>query len=430
MSFFHSILIFPLLLVATFFSKELNIASEKKNNSINNSIEETPCNKPPNPQATKDFRFLPQENDPIKELKVNLIFLHRPANPAKGIAASKERDADYQKYIDDIIRYMGFQLEHFLYEENPGQCSDVRIDSRIRLDIQKLFIDNSYYWNNENDSCDTGCPYLRNCDWYAAELADSLNAGLTDAEKRINIFFTENETIYERVFKEELPKDLKFSGDCSMGYKTDFDIDARIHMRNEYIGFRNRFWYAEANDVPIETVLKWGYVGAARLLLHEIGHTIFGAGHINNSCNIMNGKYNYNQEHIQDQQLQEAHRVLSTHNMRKYVKPTNGLCHSIITKPNEKINYDLQLWGNLIVPENEILTVTCQLRMSPNSKIILRKGAELIVDGGTISPAFENTSWFGIDQGKEITWFDKIFKRKTESSISKVTLINDGQIIL
>ncbi len=397
-------------------------------NHSENTIEQE-CIKPPNPQSTIDNRYLPKIDDPVKKLRVNLVFLHRPENKAKGIEASKEKSPEYQAYIDKVINYMDFQLANFLYEETPNQCSETRIDSKIRFDIKKVFIDNAFYWNNENDSCNTGCPYLRNCNWYAKELADSLNAGLNEDEKRINVFFTENEKYYNQVLKAPLPKGTKYGGDCSMGYQTDLTVDARIHMRNEFIKFQEMRWYSINENTPMETVMKWAYVGFARVLVHEIGHTIFGSGHTNNNCNIMSKKSHDTKEHLQAQQLQEAHRALSTHNMRKYVAISDGLSHAYIAKKNELINYDLQLWGNLVVPENSTLTISCTLRMPPNSKIVLKKGAELVIDGGKILPAFKNTNWKGIDTGNKPSWFSKLFNKSANNSAGKFSVINGGEII-
>ncbi len=403
----------------------LNITESKSEFNANDF-----CNTPPDPQKTFDKRFLPDTSDPKKLLKINFVFLGRQGNSEKGIEASDERSADYQAYIDEVIRIMNFQMGNFLHEQIDNQCSDVRIDSKIRFDIKKLFIKNNYYWNNENDDCRKGCPSIKGCDWYINELSDSLNRGLSDTQKRINIFFSENEGYYDEVLKGRLDDASKILTDCSMGYKTDFNIDAKIHMRNELIAFKNCYWVSKEDKIEYKTALKWAHWGTARLIIHEIGHTIFGGGHVNNKCNIMDGGENYVQEHLRDQQLQEAHRALSTHNMRKYVKIPKQLSHPIIIANNEVWDYDIQLWGDLIVEPNSVLTVSCKLRMPPLSRIILKKGAKLIIDGGSVIPAYDRTSWYGVEGAVQRTgFFSRLFNKKSVVE-GGLEVINDGIISL
>jgi|GEM_PF-1901889 len=400
---------------------------------INQGLTAQNCKKAPSPQANMDERYMPLPTDPVKTLRFNLVFFHRPANNALGIKASKEREDEYQEFIDDSINFAKWQISDLLYENPDDECSDKRIDSRLRLDVKKVFINDTYAWNNENDDCKSGCPDLHNCDWYINYIDDSLNNGLANHQKRINIYFTEYQAAYEASQKKPVNKrDYPIGGDCSMSYRRAFDKDCKIHMRNEYIHYLSKKWYAKNNPEPWKTVRDWGEMAVARTLLHEIGHTIFGSGHVKNSCNLMNGGNTHAHQHIRKQQLIEAHQALSTQNMRKYVNVPTKLSHDYVVSNNEVIDYDLQLWGNIVVKKGAKLTLSCFLRMAPNAKIIVEQGAQLIVDGGIIEAAYQhgNYNWAGLEVEKPDSFFMRFFRPKKYAELSgKVTIINNGKII-
>lgn len=59
-------------------------------------------------------------------------------------------------------------------------------------------------------------------------------------------------------------------------------------------------------------------------------------------------------------------------------------------------DFSIRLFQNLIIKKNQTLTIRCRLQMPPNSKIILEKGARLIIDGGIVEAYHDNSTWLGI----------------------------------
>jgi hypothetical protein len=73
--------------------------------------------------------------------------------------------------------------------------------------------------------------------------------------------------------------------------------------------------------------------------------------------------------------------------------PENPL---VITQ-NTLFNYNLSMDNDIIITPGYILTITGELAMVPESRIIIMPGAKLIVDGGTITTSCAGEFWKGIE---------------------------------
>ncbi|MGB0931437.1 MAG: hypothetical protein ACPGVB_11705, partial [Chitinophagales bacterium] len=89
------------------------------------------------------------------------------------------------------------------------------------------------------------------------------------------------------------------------------------------------------------------------------------------------------------QQLQEIQRILHTHNMRKYVNDCVFSPNPITVSVDETWNYDIKMYEDIVVESGATLTISCTVRMPDNARIIVERGAKLILDGGSITNACE-----------------------------------------
>jgi len=98
-------------------------------------------------------------------------------------------------------------------------------------------------------------------------------------------------------------------------------------------------------------------------------------------------------------QMGIMHREAFMSSISRYTYPVN-------TDPSVKewIVYHSQTWDfairmfqNIVVKSGTTLTITCEVQMPAGSRILVEKGAKLIVDGGRITSYHARTRWNGIE---------------------------------
>ena len=89
---------------------------------------------------------------------------------------------------------------------------------------------------------------------------------------------------------------------------------------------------------------------------------------------------------------------------------------------NQLVDYTRRYYQDVIVDSGITLTITCQVEMSPNTRLIVRPGGKLIVDGGTLTSACAGEMWQGIEIEGDRT------KRQLPQYQGKVELRNGATI--
>lgn len=64
---------------------------------------------------------------------------------------------------------------------------------------------------------------------------------------------------------------------------------------------------------------------------------------------------------------------------------------------NQEWDFGIRMYQNIIVKTGNTLTIKCEVQMPPGSKIIVEKGAKLVLDGGTITSYHPNATWEGVE---------------------------------
>lgn len=94
-------------------------------------------------------------------------------------------------------------------------------------------------------------------------------------------------------------------------------------------------------------------------------------------------------------QMGKIHRALAIKNIRKYVKEmTSESNYPLNITASETWDFDIQMYQDIVVKPGATLTIKCKVGMANNGRIIVERGARLIIDGGEVNAW--GTSWEGI----------------------------------
>ena len=342
--------------------------------------------------ATDNDLFIPYpgSNIPDKQLKVRLIFIHHSSSDPRNFDANNNV---HQAYMDDIFLRIN---QHYINFEDPNSCGDFLSDSKIQFVIkERLNIVNSDYWNNctwGNGGCSSASGGLFPLyDWLPSQGID---------RDMINMVFTESEGWYNEVINGAAPYPTCGAGGCSASspFPTpDLSRGNVCHMLNKFT-----HWTALTTDYlcpvypdccPSSCPESWLWT-AVRNYSHELGHSVIGR-HLTDGCeNLMNSSSAT--VYVSTDQLGKLHRGLSIHNTRRFVDgcPTSPL--PIEITEDETWDMDFRSYNDIIVKTGSMLTLTCILNMPTDKKIIVERGATLIVDGATITSSCDEY-WEGIE---------------------------------
>lgn len=125
---------------------------------------------------------------------------------------------------------------------------------------------------------------------------------------------------------------------------------------------------------------------------HDDPYLIIGDGITNN---LLGGTSE--QRYISPQQGGQMHRALAVTSIRKYVSSEKSSI-PLELFDNHVWDFDMKLYRDLIIHQDAHLTLSCNLVMHPDAKIIIKPGGILTIDGGVIgTDIYEKNSWQGIE---------------------------------
>jgi len=333
-------------------------------------------------------------------------------------------------------------------------------DALFDFDFKQYWISDSVAWdyasiieNGSPLSCPNGWENSDN-DWAKfEELAFSNNyytrkingqveeyVSLRDG---INIFFTNNGAAWDYYIDNidnaatltesyEEPRDLddEWTG-CSERADGFYAIDEKnIIMLNTGIGYLTTAIYKNLKDqddkpLPSEDDFRGE---TAKLIIHEICHTVLNDGHKPDCHNFLNGTpYPLTDRRYLDfEQLEQGQVTLSTSNLHSLIDWEQKQSCSIIIDKVVSWNRPTRVYGDIHITENGHLSITDELFMPPDGKINVLKGGRLeVINGGSIDVYYgcpDGTKWQGIQvdglgQQIPIGHFDVRFKDATISNV-------------
>jgi len=102
---------------------------------------------------------------------------------------------------------------------------------------------------------------------------------------------------------------------------------------------------------------------------------------------------------ISPMQMGKMRRALAIKSIRKYAKAIESSLINWVVSENETWDFDIQMCQNILVTNKATLTITKKLLMALNGKIIVDKGASLIVSDAVIDSW--GSKWGGIELRKK-----------------------------
>lgn len=361
--------------------------------------------------------FIPNNNAPIMNVRINLIFIQKD----DGTGNFQEDDIEHQALFDDIMNALNnktFQLTYPGTDCFTGAESDIIPDIRIRFVDHRYYIKNSSLWNNNlfNNGINLDPdPLFR--PWYLVSIDDSLNTVWNDTLKGINIYYTEDSTLYNRFWEiSDLTDTMAYgnsntSGACSMfpDYQ-DLHASSRIHMPCLY----SKYWWMknivpqlyEFNQPSWENVVRYWLVdGHAAGLLHEIGHSFY-LLHPKDDYNYSYHSYPFRdcwysimqpngsspRNFLPPQEIGLMYVSTMTTNLQQFVPYDTYLgsktLNTSISLPCMRMYYSLLIGssGNVIMP--------CDMTFSSQGYINIQNGGLLSINGASLQS--NSNSWSGI----------------------------------
>jgi hypothetical protein len=99
---------------------------------------------------------------------------------------------------------------------------------------------------------------------------------------------------------------------------------------------------------------------------------------------------------MSDLQAGRIHRALAIKSVKDYALDAHG-SEPLVVSQDETWDFEMRLYQDLVVESGATLTITCQLEMPTDGKIIVEPNARLILDGGVLTTArYSDTFWSGI----------------------------------
>lgn len=352
--------------------------------------------------------FAPDMSTPTKTIRVNLVIVQKE----DGTGNFNEFDPDHNEVLNIAEGGCGWRYRNVDATGTGNGCNQLA-DSRIRFDFNRIYVRHSELWNldenwtrnNGNPITPYACPNMSG-NWPWKSLYEELRDQEDCNEEAITIFLV-NSGVYlddiqsQPVYVEQDPSvgtwlipspnynltnwstHSPWVGGCSIFPSTNPHNTNRGHVilcKNIYYNYL-RF---HRIDSLVPRPLNW-QIGSELgfLLSHELGHLIMHQGHtLSGGCgtNMMNqGGW---QRYLNSNQLSRLHRVLSTTDLRRTVLENHP--DREITS-NQTWDRSLKIFGNIIIREGNTLTITCELEMPKDGRIIVERGARLDVLGGTIT---------------------------------------------
>lgn len=347
------------------------------------------CFSTSNSNNTYDQHYIPQANDEVLTIRYHLHIMQFSSTDPRNF---EETNSDHQTYLNGILDFLDGYLDNvrvpwYEGQENPNSYNTIS-DSRIRMEL----VDTHYWvdpdgWSNKGNMCNN---YVM--DTYGE-----------DKECTLNVFIIGDSS-------------AMYSG-CAPGY---FDSNTN---RN-FLTFKGWEGYippgsgASSNQQALH----------GRTFLHELGH-IGGMLHADVNCGSNLFSDTYCPVSMLDAGCDPQNAAFNdcSSNLMAYSSQTNNISplqaghmreqfitkwrsqalnmdydasKSITISSNETWSYGKIVKGDLTINSGATLTIECLVRLSPGTRIYVKEGGKLIVDGGCLTT--KHNSCGGRDMWKGI----------------------------
>ncbi|MBN1116652.1 MAG: hypothetical protein JXA77_05590 [Bacteroidales bacterium] len=345
-----------------------------------------------------DDLFIPQSSSTITIIKVNLIFVQRN----DGTGNFQENNTEHQSIIDGWINIINERFSSINNSRDPNCNPNPHYfisDSRIRFEFNKIYIRDSYGWNNSGGNT---CPEYPN--WYLNYLDEQIinNPSYT---RGINIYFTEDKTNYLNLVENQTTTEYNGNGlACSQFPITnDFTASSRIHVPDRY----SKYWWMKnicPSLYPDNTwdpdIKNWLIQGEGVGIAHEIGHSLnlfheCPGYYVANGCDnaLMSQCGTCLRQFVPPTELGRMHAAIALTNVRTFaIQNYNPIPIQISSARH--FNIRVNLLQSIEIVSGGYLTISCDLKIHPQAEVRVKSGGMCIMNESTINS--DGTSFKGI----------------------------------
>jgi len=339
------------------------------------------------------------EADPLT-VKVNFIILQRNDGTGNFQDIPEHRD-----FLNQGVGWANGRMRTLDLFDPNCQSPDNRIDTKIRYDVNLVFFrdptPDNFFWNRDNCNSDNCCPVETN--WYLNPIDDIIHAD-PNIPAGINYYLTTSETQMNEILDENgdciatVDTDLPDGGSCGEWPSlTDLSLSSRVNGPNYWLAYEYRKNCEEVYGGTWDNTRSWLLSDLSYYLRHEVGHN-YRMGHrcgvvpTCNGNNVMTGTANGCNvsgpaTYFDNIQVGRMHRSLGRSALRQFICCDDTYGVPRLVTSDETWDFDQRLYQDVIVQSGATLRLTCNHLMPKDGKIIVERGARLIIDGATVSRA-------------------------------------------
>ena len=340
-------------------------------------------------------KFIPTQNQQTIYIKLNLIFL----NKNDGSGNFCENDSYEQQLITDLISYVNNVFANWTNPSDPTCLNGNSFLSNTKIQFvvgHKLYINDTFGWDNQNDQQYYKCP---GTNWYLDYLDNQIVSN-PNLSRGINVYFTENAQVYNKYVTQQT-LDTLFTGDTySCSQYPDFlnaNASSRIHLLNKF-SIYNWERYSIPNTKKItngwdhpdwdNVVRNWFISGTGINFAHELGHSL-GLYHSYTCETLMNpggGAHNF----LPPVEIGRANACCSFTNLRSFI--ANDTYIGIKSINTIESWYSMRLYSSLDITSSGKMTFPCNITMPYQANI--QVSGSLIIDNSNVKSI--ESDWGGI----------------------------------
>ena len=368
-----------------------------------------------NDRYKKQENFKPLPSDGVKILRLNLHIMQYKVGDERNF----RNIPAHIDYLNRVIDSLNSGARLLREPDFPQTCvcgNDCYIaDIRIRYELQGIYfhLDSNNCFSSSGGYFGSNYPKNNQTEWSYYINADTSFGGRLSpgGSPSYSILSQELRNVGAGYFKEYVDNEwIEYNGDSINNWHYTVQRMAGNMQHEISHGFGLLHLYDQSGACCLENINPsnidyiWDFWGTGQpgCLTRLYGNTHDCKDSVpSDTCviNWMGGNQSaLLHRGLTPMQIGRMHRATMLSSIRKYFKPTTDYVANHLITQNETWDFNIRMYGHIVVRPGATLTIKCKVLMPPYGKIIVEPGGILEVDGGTITSVEpgSNNFWQGI----------------------------------